>query len=582
MPRLLLLTVLLVANFSFADTSVLAQTSLCPTLSVTCPEAVESGKPLKFKAKAEGGKPKSEITYAWTVDKGTIKSGQGTATIEVDLEGRECKDVTATVEIGGADPSCPRAASCTACPADGAVSEKNRAVASARLNDLLGLVRTAAAEVRADTLLAIASSDLVTDPKSKADLVTEAFRIADDVREPVKKKSFGLQVDTRAGYKAMAFDMGLDKLSIQSRAVLQMISLDAFRARTMFQQIELPRNKQLACEDSLVADLDLYYQAMLAVAERTFSKEEQKNKAHVLFMAERLEHLQSVTELSAAVRSIVSAKLPPADLVWMARVITQALDRISSDARSFTYSIDRDFFIPNLHRLILKMKEYELPAGDLATATRRFLLKNFSGEICRDASWLQKGQPVLPLSLGQINAELGIPIAIDEIRPARIGSKSSDVIYWSTAAGKSVLEGAKALRFGGGTEQLSLEQRSTEEWHDKLGAFLKLLKSWDPGSEASEDDYFQQKSHAYRVLVDLCPDDLQRDSVLRSYSDYLRDSDAKYKGRIEWVLALKEYLRALRWKSEQQRNSSLQPWLTGSNTNLRVYAELTLMTGPKN
>jgi len=256
MPRLLLLTILIVANFSFVDWSLLAQTSLCPTLSVTCPDAIESGKPLKFKAKVEGGKPKWEITYAWTVDKGSIKSGQGTATIEVDLEGQDCKGVTATVEIGGVDPSCARAASCTACLGESAVSEKTKAATSARLNDLLGLVRTAPAEVRADTLLAIAASNLVTDAKSKADLVAEAFRIADDVREPVKRKSFGRQVDTRAGYKAMAFDMGLDKVSIQSRAVLQMVSLDAFRARSMFQQIDLPRTKQLACEDSLVADVD--------------------------------------------------------------------------------------------------------------------------------------------------------------------------------------------------------------------------------------------------------------------------------------------------------------------------------------
>jgi hypothetical protein len=577
MHSLLILTVLLLANLSFVDWLIQSPTTPdCPTVSVTCPEEVESGKPLKFKAKVEGGKPKWEPTFNWTVDKGTIKSGQGTATIEVDLEGQDCKGVTATVEVSGVDPSCPRVASCTACIADGAGDKK------IKLNDLLGLVRTASAEVRADALLAIASSNLVTDAKSKADLVAEAFRIAEDVREPVKRRSFGLQVDTRAGYKAMAFDMGLDKLSIQSRAGLKMISLDTFQARTMFEQIGLPRNKRLSCEDSLVADVDLYYETMFAVAERTFGKEEQKNRTHVQFLAERLERIQSVAELTAAVKMMVSAKLPPADLLWLARVITEALDRISSDPRSFTYSIDRDPFVSNLHRLILKMKEHGLPANDLANATRRLLVKNLSGEVCRDASWLQKSPPVLPLNINRINSELGIPITIDEIRPARLGSKSSDVLYWSTATSKSVLEATKALRFGGGTEQLSLEKRNTEEWNDKLREFLKLLDSWDPSSEASEDDYFQQKCNAYRVLVDLCPDDVQRDSVLRSYSAYLRDSDSKYKGRIEWIMAFKEYLRALQWKSEQLRNSSLQPWLSGSNTNLRVYAELTLMTGSKN
>lgn len=115
MHSLLILTVLLLANISVLDWLVQApKTFDCPTISITCPDAVESGKPLKFMAKVEGGKSKGETTYNWTVDKGKIKSGQGTPTIEVDLEGQDCK-VTATVEVNGFDPSCPRSASCTTC-----------------------------------------------------------------------------------------------------------------------------------------------------------------------------------------------------------------------------------------------------------------------------------------------------------------------------------------------------------------------------------------------------------------------------------------------------------------------------------
>lgn len=116
MNRILVLAIFLLANSSALDSSFRTpQDPDCPALNVTCPEEYEPGKPLKFKANVVGGKPKFEITYNWTVDKGQIAFGQGTATIEVDLEGKDCKGVTATVELGGVDTKCPRVASCAAC-----------------------------------------------------------------------------------------------------------------------------------------------------------------------------------------------------------------------------------------------------------------------------------------------------------------------------------------------------------------------------------------------------------------------------------------------------------------------------------
>lgn len=116
MNRILILTILLWAGSSAIESRLQTPSDPdCPTINVTCPEQFESGKPLKFKVNVIGGKPKSEITYNWTVDKGTIKFGQGTSTIEVDLEGKDCQEVTATVEVNGFDPKCSRIGSCSAC-----------------------------------------------------------------------------------------------------------------------------------------------------------------------------------------------------------------------------------------------------------------------------------------------------------------------------------------------------------------------------------------------------------------------------------------------------------------------------------
>jgi len=82
----------------------------CPTVSVSCPSDVALGAPITFSASVSGN---MSVTYNWSVSAGTISSGQGTSSITVDSANLGGQTVTATVELGGLDPSCSRTASCT-------------------------------------------------------------------------------------------------------------------------------------------------------------------------------------------------------------------------------------------------------------------------------------------------------------------------------------------------------------------------------------------------------------------------------------------------------------------------------------
>lgn len=83
----------------------------CPTVSVSCPDSVDVGSPITFTANVSGGT--GSPTYNWSVSAGTISGGQGTSSITVDTAGMGGQTVTATVELGGLDPSCSKTASCT-------------------------------------------------------------------------------------------------------------------------------------------------------------------------------------------------------------------------------------------------------------------------------------------------------------------------------------------------------------------------------------------------------------------------------------------------------------------------------------
>jgi hypothetical protein len=108
---------------------------VCPQLSVTCPSAVKAGEPATFTAAFTQGTPVVSETYNWTVSAGTITSGQGTSSITVDTAGVGGGSITATVEVGGVDPSCNRTASCTVQVEPVPVARKFDEYGNIRFND---------------------------------------------------------------------------------------------------------------------------------------------------------------------------------------------------------------------------------------------------------------------------------------------------------------------------------------------------------------------------------------------------------------------------------------------------------------
>ena len=446
-----------------------------------------------------------------------------------------------------------------------------------KIENLVLLGQSAPPEVAADLLLTVATTQGAITKVRKQELIEEAFRFAGNAREPVNRKAWSRIVDTRSGLKQAAFELGLDKLSLQTKAVMQMMALDKSRARTMFAEITLPKLPELTCEDSLSYDFESYYRTAVAVSENCFDENERKAELHIQFLSERLGSIKNVAHVVAAAKALIDARLSADELTLLVNTFIDGLAHVPANARSFAFAIDRDRLVFSLSRLVQKLKEQNRPTVDLSRAIRSVLVKHFSGEVCMDAPWLTGRELKLPSELKYLNGEFAQPMVADDIHPLSFGAAAKDRQFWTMPREKELLMLAKDLRFGGTQTELTLEQRQTDEWRKKLNDYLDVIEQWQPESEVSAEDYFQEKCILYSVLVELCPDEAQRDVVLRAYAAYLRDQNREYKGRIEWILPVKHYLSRLREKTRDEWQKSLDPWLTSNDAALRVYAELTLL-----
>ena len=82
-------------------------------VSVECPSEIESGKLITFVARVEGGPKDTALSYSWSSDAGRIVDGKFEKKMTLNLLRFPFEKVTATVSVGGYDPSCINQASCT-------------------------------------------------------------------------------------------------------------------------------------------------------------------------------------------------------------------------------------------------------------------------------------------------------------------------------------------------------------------------------------------------------------------------------------------------------------------------------------
>ena len=88
----------------------------CPKLLIACPtDVLETGKTYTVKLVVEGGKPKYDPIYIWSVQGGEIVEGQGIPTLKFRVT-HPNEIVKAFVEVGGFNPYCERLATCSCGP----------------------------------------------------------------------------------------------------------------------------------------------------------------------------------------------------------------------------------------------------------------------------------------------------------------------------------------------------------------------------------------------------------------------------------------------------------------------------------
>jgi hypothetical protein len=354
----------------------------------------------------------------------------------------------------------------------------------------------------------------------------------------------GSTVDTRSGNLAKAYDLKLDGLSLQSRAVRDLLSTDAAKARELFQDIPRPMLPPLTCDDALVYDVSDYYQTLGAVANGTFTQKERDKEEHVTFLADYVGQATSPVQLGPLVRVINTVNVTPdqREILW--NRLNALLEGIQVDDRSFSATL-----------------------GDLTQQVSPEMEASFE-------KFRQRGK-------GCKDDATAAVLVNGDAEPPQTGPTPKIERYWQSPEAKRLLTDANKLRFGPAGTPLSDSDRSTREWQQQLTDFLSQLAGWTSGQEKSEADFYHQKCVVFLALIELMPPSPQRDKTLQAYVDFISNSNLQQQSPVEWFMQAHSMLERVRSTNTGEPAKLLDALQASGNPVLALYAALERTLGGK-
>ena len=416
---------------------------------------------------------------------------------------------------------------------------------------LVDLSHAAPPEFGADALLRLVESGKIDDRDARRDLIQQAFSLAAAAKFPLRKRHLpGTTLDSRAGSLSQAYGMKLDALSLQSRAVSDMVRVDPAEARKLIQEIPPPVFEPLSCDDALFYDVSDFYQALSAVVNSAFNRQERAKEEHVNFLLGYIGQVASPAQLVPLAQTIQSAAVTAEQREVLWARFNALVPNLQADDRSFSALLvepqpGMDFIVN-----AIRQKSSGCKTDTPAASTRR-----------------PGATPV--------TADGGVP------QPNQHDTTPKVEAYWQSAEAQRMMADGKKLRYGDGGRILTDAERSTPEWQQKLTDYLSALAAWDPDQEKSEADYYNEKCTVYIALVELIPPGPQRDKMLENFMDFIDASPLQQESPVEWYNQAGFMLERVRGTRDGEPRKVLEAFERSGNPVLALESALDRTLGAR-
>lgn len=369
---------------------------------------------------------------------------------------------------------------------------------------VVDLARSAAPEVFADAIVRLIRAGRIPQREAQIELLQDAFAVASGAAEPIRLIALPTTpTDTREIYRSRSGDLGLDTLSLQSRILKELLTVDPARARQLFSAIPRPVLDARPCQDPFIADASAYYEIAAGIAQSGFSGDEKKQAAHIQFLAAILSGIRSPNELAPFLHSLASVALDPAGWALLGAAFVEKLNTIAPDYRPFAMS-----FEPLAEGDFRTFEQVSQIAG-LHDAFRKYAVAQLTAPRCT---------PDLSVDTSDLS------LTSEETNPSkRNGSVQAAGAYFSSGDGRLIGEKLTTLQ----------SLRQNPDFRAAFADFLRDYQSWQPSGNGA--DVLHQRATVLGALLQILPPGDDRARVLNLCASMLASSNAQKEAPAEWI-----------------------------------------------
>jgi hypothetical protein len=421
-----------------------------------------------------------------------------------------------------------------------------------QLHEVIDASNALQAPLAADAMIRIAAKVAAQCPALAKDLLQRAFDQSDSVEPDTAYKlasGMGLSTDSRISFVNRTYSLALDRLSLQSRAVLGLAPLDARRAIQLFQRIPLPHPPASSCENGFVPDVAIYYDALakvFALLKEQKPQTDARLQAAFLQLQEVVGATTSPVQLVPVAKVLDQANLSAADFSSLLSTLAAAVESFPVDDNSF-FSRGQYPAVNAKAQLAELASRKHVSTAAFAQAFHGYLDRSLNGVHCegneakdlKELLILYQSFNRSPAASDEGNEPLSFPTSLPPIEPHPDAGE-----YWQTPKGKVLLLDAKHLNFDDNWREFTDADFRRPEWKDRVRHLLDDMNNWNASDEASAADYYHEvEALIFRVLSRLEPGTLY-DQVLAVWIKTFAESSLQWDDPAEWIIGVSDFLRS--------------------------------------
>jgi hypothetical protein len=424
-------------------------------------------------------------------------------------------------------------------------------VSPQHLQEFVDASNTLQAPLAADAMIRIAAKVAAQCPDLAKDLLQRAFDQSDTVEPDTAYKlasGMGLSTDSRISFVDKTYSLAMDRLSLQSRAVLGMAPLDAKKAIQLFQRMPPPRPPAASCANAFAPDVAIYYDALgkvFALLREQKPRTDGTVQAAFLQVQEVAGATTSPVQLAPLAKVLDGANLSTTDLSSLLSTLAAAVESFPVDDNSF-FSRGHYPAVKAKAQLVELASKKQVSAAAFAHAFHDYLDRSLNGVHCegneakdlKELLILYQSFNRSRAASDQVNEPLSIPTSLPSIEPHPDAGE-----YWQSPKGKALLLDAKHVNFDDNWRPYTDADRKTPEWQDRVRHLLDEMDNWNPSDEPDASTYYHEREILiYRLLADI-PSGTLYDRVISEWVETFAESSLQWDNSAEWYVGVSEFLR---------------------------------------